>query len=88
MMKKIITITMALILMVLLCGCGNKSYGFGNYQYNKIHVDTYNNSGCFEVKKWYENETGLEVTTKENGNMFLSEGTYILISGDCPFCDK
>lgn len=88
-MKKIITVTIAIMLLVaMLTGCGNSSLGFGNYTFEKIHVDTYHYSGCFTVVKWYESSTGIEVLTKEAGSMYLSEGTYILIEGDkgCPFC--
>ena len=42
---------------------------------------------CFTIEKWYDNETGIEVKTKEAGSLCLSEGTYFLISDDCPFCD-
>ena len=88
-MKKLITVTIAIMLLVaMLTGCGNESLGFGNFTFEKIHVDTYHYSGCFTVVKWYENSTGIEVKTKEAGSMFLSEGTYILLEGDkgCPFC--
>lgn len=85
-MKKIIAIGMVLILIGALCACANMSMGIGSFEFNKVHVDTYNYSGCFTVMKWYDSETGVEVKTKEAGSMFLSEGTYFLISDDCPFC--
>lgn len=85
-MKKIIAIMMLLVLMVVFCGC-NVSYGPGILEFKKVHIDTYNYSGCFEVEKWYDGETGIEVKTKEAGSMFLSEGTYFLIGDECPFCD-
>ena len=77
---------MILILMSTLCAC-NMSIGFGNFEFKKVHIDTYNYSGCFTVEKWHDNETGIEVKTKETGSLFLSEGSYFLISDDCPFCD-
>ncbi len=86
-MKKIIAVIMVLILMSTLCACGNMSMGFGNFEFKKVHIDTYNYSGCFAVEKWHDNETGIEVKTKEAGSLYLSEGTYFLISDDCPFCD-
>ena len=86
-MKKIIAVIMVLILMSTLCSCGNMSIGLGNFEFKKVHIDTYNYSGCFTIEKWYDNETGIEVKTKEAGSLFLSEGTYFLISDDCPFCD-
>lgn len=86
-MKKIIAIIMVLGLMSTMCGCGNMSLGMGNFEFKKVHVDTYNYSGCFTIEKWHDNETGIEVKTKEAGSLYLSEGTYFLISDDCPFCD-
>lgn len=85
-MKKISAVIIVLILISTLCACGNMSLGFGNFEFNRIHIDTYNYSGCFTVEKWYESGTGIEVETKEAGAMFLSEGTYFLIGDECPFC--
>ncbi len=85
-MKKAIIGLMGLILIVLLSGC-NMSMGVGNYTFNKVHIDTYNYSGCFTVEKWHNDDTGIEVKTKEAGTIFLSEGTYFLIEDDCPFCN-
>ncbi len=87
-MKEAFTILLILVMVVtMFAGCGNMSLGLGNFTFNKIHVDTYNYSGCFTVKKWYDNKSGIEVKTKEAGSMYLAEGMYMLIEGDCPFCD-
>ncbi len=83
-MKKMIVLF--LLLAALLTGCGNEALGFGNYSFKKIHVDTPHYSGCFTVEKWHDNSTGIEVKTKEAGSMYFSEGTYVLIEEDCPFC--
>lgn len=85
-MKKIVVIVMILILISNLCACGNMGVGLGNFEFNKVHIDTHNYSGCFAIEKWYDNKTGIEVKTKESGSMYLSEGTYFLISDDCPLC--
>lgn len=85
-MKKIFSILVIVILIFVLCSC-NMSMGFGNFEFKKIHIDTYNYSGCFTVEKWHDNSTGIEVKTKEAGSMYFSEGTYFLISDDCPFCN-
>ena len=87
MKKKFIVMIMAvLMLATLLAGCGNMSMGFGNFTFEKIHVDTHNYSGCFTVEKWYDNASGIEVKTKEAGSMYLAEGMYMLIEDECPFC--
>ena len=86
-MKKFITIALVLIMaLTMLVGCGNMSLGLGNFTFKKIHVDTHHYSGCLTVVRWYENDNGVEVETKEVGNIFLSEGTYVLIEKECPFC--
>ena len=86
-MKKIIAILMICGLMIAMCGCGNMSVGLGSYTYKKVHINTLNYSGCLELEKWYDNDRGIEVKTKEVGSLFLSEGTYILIGEKCPICD-
>lgn len=86
-MKKIIAMIMlALIIISMLTGCGNMSLGPGNFEFEKIHVDTYNYSGCFTVEKWYDNPNGIEVKTREAGFMYFAEGMYMLIEDECPFC--
>ena len=88
-MKKIIAIiALALVLVATLVGCGNMSMGLGNYTFKKIHVDTYNYSGCLTVEKWYDGASGIEVKTKEAGSMYLAEGMYMLIEDECPFCGE
>ena len=89
-MKKKIAVLIMIVTMLLTvagCGCGNMSLGMGNFTFEKIHVDTYNYSGCFTVEKWYDNESGIEVKTKEAGSMYLAEGMYMLIENECPFCE-
>lgn len=86
-MKKKIIVLLTVATLGTMAGCGNMSLGIGNFTFDKIHVDTHNFTGCFEVKKWHDNSSGIEVKTKEAGSMFLPEGTYVLIEGDCPFCE-
>lgn len=88
-MKKILAVVCTIaVLMSVLCGC-NAAVGVGSLSFKKVHVDTYHYSGCFTVKKWHENDMGVEVKTSEAGSMFFSEGTYIMLDGDmgCPFCE-
>ena len=85
-MKRKLIALLALAFMVSSISCGNMSVGIGNYQYEKIHIDTHHYSGCLTVVRWYDAENGIEVQTEENGNIFLSEGTYALIEKECPFC--
>ena len=88
MKRKIIAILLTAMLITTFSGCGNMSWGFGNFTFDKIHVDTYNHDRCFTVEKWYDNENGIEVKTKEAGSMYLAEGMYMLIEDECPFCDN
>lgn len=88
-MKKfrIIGVILCVVLMVLcFTGCGNMSLGLGNFEYNKVHVDTHHFSGCLDVEKWYEATTGIEVKLDSGESVFLSEGQYMLIKDECPFC--
>lgn len=86
-MKKIICVAVMFILVVLTTSCGNYSIGPGSYAFEKVHIsDHAGNCRDATVEKWYENDTGIELKTKEYGSMFLSEGTYILYNGTCPLC--
>ena len=88
-MKKIIAIIMVVVVLAaMFAGCGNMAVGFGNYNFRKIHVDTHHYSGCFTVDNWHDNDSGIEVKTKEAGSMYLAEGMYVLIEDECPFCNK
>ena len=89
-MIKLLAIILTLVMVItLFAGC-NKSYGPGNYTFEKIHIDNHHYSGCLTVEKWYENSTGIEVLTKEAGAIYVSEGQYILIEGNkgCQFCSN
>lgn len=88
--KKILCVIMiGLIVMTLFTGCGNMSLSTGNYNFEKVHIDTYHYSGCVEVKKWYDTSTGLEIKTEDYGNIFLSEGScYVMVEDKCPICDE
>lgn len=90
-MKKIITSILAILMVILLLtvvtGCGNHSLGFGNYNFKRIHIFTHDgNDQCLTVEKWYEDDVGIEVKTKECGALWLSEGTYMLCENECPIC--
>lgn len=91
MKKKIVFVLMAVIVLstFILTSCGNVSIGFGNFHYPKVHICIGGVNSCFTLIKWYDNDSGgIEVVTKEFGNLYLSEGTYLLIKDRCPVCDK
>ena len=89
-MKKILAVALLVAMaIIILSGCGNMSAGVGNYEFKRVHIFTHDgNDRCLEVKKWYENDTGIEVLTEEYGSLFLSEGTYMLCRDKCPICDN
>ena len=75
-----------------LMGC-NMDTDPGSYSFHAVHIygwDEWNkNAGRdVEIKSWRDVEMGIEVNTEDYGAMFLSEGTYILLSriGYCPIC--
>ena len=87
----ILMVVIIMIVAIFANSCGNHSIGIGEYEWNHLHYSLHNGeSGCFNIEKWYESGTGIEVETHEAGYVFFSEGTYILISDekDCPFCNK
>lgn len=86
-MKKIICILLIAVTLFCFASCGNMSLGIGNYEFKRVHIDTHNYSGCLTVETWYEATAGIEVKTKEAGAIYLSEGTYIMIANECPFCE-
>lgn len=87
-MRKIIALFCAFGLIFCLTGC-NAGMGIGNMSFNHVHFSDQVEGKCANVIKWYDNETGAEVKTKEYGSMFLSEGTYMLIENAdlCPYCN-
>ena len=87
-MKKIFLLTLALGAMVFSTTSCNENWGFGNYNWQHIHFSDAVGGHCATISSWHDNETGIEVHTKEYGSMFLSEGSYILFeTNNCPFCD-
>ena len=87
MKRKTIIAALAAVLAITLSGC-NMSFGLGNYNFRKIHIDTHNYSGCFTIEKWYNDASGIEVKTEEAGSMYFAEGMYMLIEDECPFCKE
>ena len=89
-MKKII-IVVALVAIILttaaIMGC-NMNPGLGTYSFKKVHILAHNGEEkCFEISSWRDTEIGCEVKLKNGGSLWLSEGTYILVSDKCPICD-
>ena len=90
----IIAFVMALAMFLSFVACyteasaHNRSLGWGSYDFRHIHIFNGAEGHCATIEKWYENEgAGIEVKTAEYGNIFCSEGSYILFStNNCPFC--
>ena len=91
MKNKIIMTLMALMIAVAGCltGCGNQSWGLGNFTFTHIHISDAVEGHCATVEKWYDNSEGIEVKTTEFGSMYCSEGSYMLFGSgaDCPYCN-
>ena len=74
---------------MFLVSCGNKGTFVGSNTFEKVHIaDHAGNCKDITVETWYNRSHGIKLETKECGNMFLSEGTYILYNGKCPLCGK
>ena len=89
-MKKIFAIVLVLIIVLGLTACGNENWGFGNYNFTHVHVSDSVDGHCATIKSWHDNERGIELHTEEFGNVYLSEGTYMLFEygQNCPFCNQ
>lgn len=87
-MKKFIAIVLSAILCLSLVACGNEDWSLGNYTYTHVHASDGVEGRCATITSWHDNDTGIELHTKEWGSVYLSEGTYMLYeSGSgCPFC--
>lgn len=86
-MKKIIGLFLALIMVLVLTGCGNYNLLDTTYQYDKVHV--HNEDKCFEVKSWtdYEGEQ-IQVELVDGTYLLVSNINATLIKGECPFCKE
>lgn len=87
---KIGVLILAVVLVVAtMTACGNENWGVGNYTYTHVHTSDGIEAYCATVNSWHDDEMGVELHTKEFGDIYCSEGTYILYSsGDkCPYCE-
>ena len=89
-MKKILVFCIALIFVITcLTGCGNMAIlDPGNFSFKHVHITDHLEGHCFEIDKWWDNESGIEVRTTNGDGIFLSEGTYQLFESKtaCPYC--
>ena len=85
-MKKLIALTLAICIMLVLAGC-NMALGLGNFEFKGIHVCDHSGNCCdLPLAKWHDNAEGIEVKTTNGDSFFCSEGTYILYENECPIC--
>ena len=68
-------------------GC-NEAMGFGTFNFDRAHISVGGVDACVEVESWHDNEIGCELRLVNGTSIYLSEGTYILIDGECPICKK
>lgn len=89
-MKKIFALCITLILIaVCLVGCGNRAIlDPGNFNFKHVHMTDHIEGYCFEIDKWWDNDSGIEVRISDGSGIFLSEGTYQLFESKstCPYC--
>lgn len=89
MKRTIVMVAIVLVATIILSSCGNMSFGLGNFDFERVHIFTHDgHDRCLAIKKWHDNETGIEIETKDFGALFLSEGTYMLCENECPICGK
>ena len=90
-MKKIFVLFVVSLLMIAcLSGCGNMAIlDPGNFKYTHVHLSDSVEGHCYDIDKWWDNESGVEVRTTSGNGIFLSEGTYQLFESktSCPYCN-
>ena len=88
-MRKFICLILIVVIAASFCGCGNMNIGIGNFNFTHAHIGLGNESHCFDVISWVDNEIGIELMTMEAGSIYCAEGTYLLFedSSNCPFCN-
>lgn len=86
-MKKIISLSLALVMLVILSGCGNYNLLDTTYQYDRVHI--HNEDKCFAVFSWtdYEGEQ-IQVELTDGTYLLVSNINATLIKGECPFCKE
>lgn len=88
-MRKFICLILVVVIAASFYGCGNMNIGIGNFNFAHAHIGLGNESYCFDVISWIDNELGIELMTVEAGSIYCAEGTYLLFedSSNCPFCN-
>lgn len=89
-MKKIFVLLLCFALLnICLTSCGNQAIlDPGNFNFKHVHIVDPNESHCFNITKWWDNDRGIEVRLENKEGMFCSEGTYLLFESQatCPYC--
>lgn len=82
-MKKLIAAALVVIILtmaIIMTGCSN------SIRYKKVHI--IEAGKCYKITSHVILSYGSCKIYLENGDgLFLSQGTYILVSGKCPICD-
>ena len=71
--------------------CGNKAvFDPGAFSFTHIHISDAVEGHCFDVKKWWDTESGIEVRFTSGEGAFCSEGTYQMFTSQaaCPYCNE
>lgn len=91
-MNKRFTILFILVVFMLtiFAGCGNRALlDPGTFTFKHVHISDQISGHCYEIDKWWDNESGIEVRTSNGNGIYLSEGTYQLFESKsvCPYCN-
>ncbi len=90
-MKKFFILCVALLLLIAcLTSCGNRAIlDPGNFKFTHVHMSDHVKGHCYEIDKWWDDDSGIEVRTVDGNGIFLSEGTYQLFESktSCPYCN-
>ncbi|HHX75983.1 MAG TPA: hypothetical protein GX698_01235 [Acholeplasmataceae bacterium] len=82
-MKKIISLSIVLLLSYILVACGNQDLGWGNYTYHYAYIEI--SDGTYveiEIERWKDYDDGMvEIYTKDENNI-LTHSHNVIMSKD------
>ena len=85
-MKKVLSLILMFITVLLLSGCNKQIVDFKNH-FKKVHIVA--EKKCYEIEKWTDYEDGdqIQVKIKGYGYCLFHSNQIILVEDKCPICD-
>ena len=95
-LRRLVVSLLSLSICIAVCffsftACGNQAVlDPGAFSFTHIHISDAVEGHCFEVKKWWDSESGIEVRFTSGEGIYCSEGTYQMFTSQaaCPYCNE